>query len=149
MAAGRKSPVDYISWARRVNAAWLVHGDLDSDAAAYMDYLAGIDPDRLNRSCKRAWQLVDSLGKLDDPKPWFYGGLFSLATAEEAARFLGDHPFLAAVVPSLAGDPDPPDLAEAGRETRDKIQMVRAKIAGLCGNCFDDSGKITGSGGRG
>lgn len=131
MDGGKKAPVDYIGWAYRVNDTWLVHGGLDSDAAAYLDHLAEEDPVRLRRSCERAWRLVNSRGEFEDPKPWFYSGLFSLATAEEAGRFLSGHPFVAAVIPSPAGLPEPSELADAAEKTREKIALIRDKIAGL------------------
>jgi hypothetical protein len=127
MAEGKKAPVDYTAWARRVNDAWLVRGDLDSDAAVYMDYLSGADPERLVRSCERAWKLLSSRGRFDDPKPWFYGGLFSLATEEEAERFLSGHPFISAVVPCFDEDCQPSELADAGPNTREKINSIRER----------------------
>ncbi len=134
MAEGKKAPVDYTAWARRVNDVWLVRGDLDSDAAVYMDYLSGADPERLVRSCKRAWKLLSSRGRFDDPKPCFYGGLFSLATEEEAERYLAGHPFVAAVIPCMTGSPDPPELAAVLGKTREKIRRIREKIAALGGD---------------
>ena len=133
MAEGKKALVDYTAWARRVNETWLVRGELDSDAADYMAYLSGADPERLVRSCKRAWKLLSSAGRFDDPKPWFYGGLFSLATEEEAERFLAGHPFILAVVPCLKEDPQPRELVDAGPTTREKINSIREKIDGLPG----------------
>ena len=128
MPKGGKTPTDCVAWARQVNATWLVHGGLHSAAAAYMHYLGEADPSRLDRSCGLARRLLEVRDEFDDPKPWFYGGLFSLATVEEARRYLAGHPFAAAVNPALAGFPESPDLADAGEKTRDKIVLIREKI---------------------
>src|SRR4051794_20202758 len=78
MADGETS---YVAWAYRVNGRWIVHHGLDQRAKAYMDHLAGVDPRRLERSCQLAHQLARQAAP-EDPKPWFYAGLFSLADAE-------------------------------------------------------------------
>ncbi len=131
MTSAVKSPGASVAWARKVNDAWLVHGRLDIAAAAYMDQLEKIDPVRLARSCQRARLLTGARGRFADPKPWFYGGLFSLATPSEAKRYLADHPFVAAVIPGMAGSPEHPELAKASEQTRKKIRRIREKIAAL------------------
>ncbi len=42
--------------------------------------------------------------KYVDPKPWFYSGLFSLATHDEARNFLADHLVTLAAVPAMSDD---------------------------------------------
>lgn len=124
--------MDHVDWVRRVNSRWIVHGNLDQTAAAYMDYLAGIDGGRLRRSCRHAHWLVHSMEPAEDPKPWFYGGLFSLATSAEAERFLAPHPFLRSVVPSGAGhQPVDQGLESTGGFTADRILRVRRALARL------------------
>ncbi len=61
---------------------------LRKNAAFYLDHLARTDPARLHRSCRRVKLLADQFGHTEDPKPWFYAALFSLATIPEAKRFL-------------------------------------------------------------
>ncbi len=124
--------LDHVAWARRVNARWIVRGGLNDSATAYMNHLERIHPERLVRSCRRAHRLVYSMEPLEDPKPWFYGGLFSLATTAEARRFLAEHPFILATIPSLAFDPDLPDvLVSAAPETARKIQRLKNALARL------------------
>lgn len=91
---------DDVAWVRRVNSRWIVREGLRGRAAAYLDFLAATDTGRLRRSCRRARRLTDHFGDDEDPKPWFYAGLFSLASGEEAAGFLTEHPFTFA---ALAG----------------------------------------------
>ena len=88
----------YIDWAREINQRWICHGDLRDTAARWMDYLADTAPERLAVSARHAFLLVKASGRVCDPKPWFYAGLFSLATAEEQEAWLSQHPFTAAAV---------------------------------------------------
>lgn len=70
--------------------------------------------------------------KAEDPKPWFYSGLFSLATPEEAARFLATHRVTKAAIPSSAGNPDVELwLDRVGPETQALMQRLRHAIASL------------------
>ncbi len=131
MADRESKTADPVVWARRLNGTWLVHGGLDDDAEAYMDHLSARDPARLRESCLRARKLVEGLGPAEDPKPWFYGGLFSLATAAEARRFAARHPFVASVIPSLERRPPPSRLRAAGERTRKKIGRIKKAIAGF------------------
>jgi hypothetical protein len=118
--------IDHVAWARRLNGRWIVHGQLNGTTAAYMDYLAETDPERLARSCRLAHHLVRTLRPAEDPKPWFYGGIFSLATATEAARFLDQHALIASVVPALAsGSRLSPGLGAIDPTTRRKILRLR------------------------
>ncbi len=91
---GRPPPTGgFINWAQRVNDRWIVHQGLNDSARAYMESLAGCDPARLERVCRLAWKLVGMGKPGEDPKPLFYGGLFSLCTPEEEERYLANHLF--------------------------------------------------------
>lgn len=95
------SPVD---WVKRINRSWIVHNNLNDRAEAWVDQLAEENDPRLTRSCELARTMCDLREPLDDPKPWFYAGLFHLATAEEALRFLDTHRVTKATVPTMADD---------------------------------------------
>ena len=69
-----------------------------------MDYLAGLADGRLERSCEMARTMCDLRDSLHDPKPWFYAGLFHLASAGEARRFLDTHRITKATVPAMVDD---------------------------------------------
>ena len=97
-----------------------------------MDHLEANDPARYVASCDRANRLVQACDPGQDPKPWFYAGLFSLATLEEAGQFLADHWFTAACIPSLAGRLEVSGTPKSiGPETRTKIERVRDAISQL------------------
>ncbi len=91
-------------WVRKVNRSWIVHNDLNDSAEAWMDYLGAQDDGRLKPSCEIARRMAHLRGPLDDPKPWFYAGLFHLATGGEAARFLEHHRVTRATVPAMVDD---------------------------------------------
>jgi len=95
------SPVD---WVRRINRSWIVHNNLNDQADAWITYLADLGDGRLNSSCEIARSMCDLRDSLDDPKPWFYAGLFHLATAAEAKRFLDTHRVTKATVPTMVDD---------------------------------------------
>jgi len=121
---------DYLTWVHRVNDRWLVHQGLNATTRNYLDYLQTADPERLQKVCRVAWALVGQGGLRQDPKPLFYGGLFSLATPEEAQRFLSDHLFTLLASPaghgrtfeSLAG------RFRISQETYDKAVQLRRQI---------------------
>ncbi|MEI6676581.1 MAG: hypothetical protein WCO57_15535 [Verrucomicrobiota bacterium] len=96
---------DPIAWARRINRGWLVRGGLDQTTDAWLTHLEQSDPTRLLASCDIARALSRGPDRTLDPKPWFYAGLFSLASAAEARRHLTNHRFTAAAIPALALDP--------------------------------------------
>jgi len=126
------NPPDDITWVRHVNGRWLVRDRLRADAAAFLDHLAAIDPERLREACHRARITSDRRARNEDPKPWFYSGLFSLATHAEAVRFLRGHDFTIACLPKL----DKCDLntlpSETLREeTSDLLRRVREAITAL------------------
>lgn len=121
-----------IGWVKRVNRTWLVKGRLNEHADDWMKHLAATDDGRLRRSCEIARAMCSLRQPLNDPKPWFYAGLFSLATADEAKRFLATHRITRAAIPSMHGDEDVILwLDRAGSETHGLIDRLRAGIAGL------------------
>jgi hypothetical protein len=95
-----------IEWAQRINKRWIVHYGLGQRAEEWMAYLAETDPKRLKKSCEIARAMVRHWSQLGDPKPWFYVGLFSTSTYDEAKRFLAGHRLTSSGVPALANDPD-------------------------------------------
>ena len=121
----KNASIDHIAWARKLNGRWIVHNKLNDTAAAYMDYVAEADHGRLARSCRLAHLLVHALEPTEDPKPWFYGGLFSLATRSEASTFLAPHPLLASVVPALQKQDRTATLGSVDEVTRRKILRLR------------------------
>lgn len=121
-----------IDWAKRVNRAWIVQGHLSDHAEAWMDHLSVLDDGRLRRSCEIARAMCGIRSKTDDPKPWFYGGLFCLATADEGRRFLDGHRITKAAIPAMVDDEEVKLwLDRVGPETRDLIGRLREGIARL------------------
>ena len=121
------SPLD---WAKRVNSSWIVKGDLHNHADTWLDHLASLDDGRLERSCEIARAMCGIRNRLDDPKPWFYTGLFSLATADEARRFLNNHRITKAAIPGMAEDEDVKLwMDRIGPETHDLLIRLRESIA--------------------
>jgi len=135
MATIKPSEVDGaedIAWVRRVNARWIVHGGLDESAGTYMDRLQDADPRRLALSCRIARALAGQAGPGEDPKPWFYAGLFSMANPAEVAEFLLGHRLFTTI---LVGDPSGadsahrcPDFTPATRETIRRIRSAMARL---------------------
>lgn len=129
MNPNQNKRIDHVEWARRVNGRWIVHHGLNHSLSAYLDHLAKIDPERMARSCRLAHRLVHSIGPTEDPKPWFYGGMFSLATEAEARKYLAGHPLIASAVPCLRKDENlPAALKSAGQETLEKIRRLRETL---------------------
>jgi len=125
---------DAVAWVRRVNARWIVHQGLRESAAAYLDYLQREDPGRLVQSCRNARRLVAQGGSTNDPKPWFYAGLFSLVGPVEAEEHLRGHWFTAACIPALPEAFGAGMAPEAiGTDTRAKVDAIREAVAGLRG----------------
>ena len=124
--------MDHIGWARRVNSRWIAHGGLSGNAARYMEHLGLCDPDRLARSCRRAHRFVRECKAGEDPKPWFYAALFSLATREEACQFLAAHWFTRAANPAwvdAGGAGSGPE--SVGDETLEKLERIRDALRNL------------------
>lgn len=123
-----------IEWAERVNRSWFVHGGLKEHAKEWMEYLAGLDDGRLLRCCEAARAMSRVRKPVEDPKPWFYAGLFSEATADEARRFLNQHRVTKATVPTMADDQDVVLwLDRAGPETREVMGRIRRALAEMRG----------------
>ncbi len=113
------------SWVRKVNDRWLVHSGLQESAREYLDHLAATDRARLMDSVRIVRELFRSLGATEDPKPRFYAGVFSLATPEEAKRYLDGHLFTLSLIPVGA------HLVHPGTnvpEVRDQVQQLREDI---------------------
>jgi hypothetical protein len=124
-----QSPVD---WARRVNRSWLVRSNLNEHTEAWLDHLARLDDGRLVESCETARAMCGCRGREDDPKPWFYAGIFQPATAAEARRFLDTHRVTKATVPAMADDPEVLLwLERVGPETRDLLERLREGLASV------------------
>ncbi len=91
-------------WARRVNRTWIVHGGLADHAEQWLNHLAKLNDGRELTVCAAAMSMCDLRNPMDDPKPWFYAGLFCLANPEEVKQFLPTHRVTKATVPSMRDD---------------------------------------------
>lgn len=121
------APVD---WVKRINRSWIVHNNLNDQAEAWVDYLAGHDDPRLESSCEIARSMCDLRDPLDDPKPWFYAGLFHLATTAEAELFLDRHRVTKATVPVMEQDESVQLwINRISPETRELLQRLREALA--------------------
>jgi hypothetical protein len=100
-ALDQLTPLD---WANTVNNKWIVHNNLNNTAQDWINHLASLGDGRLIPSCEIARAMCQVRDPLDDPKPWFYAGLFHLATAEEARNFLPNHRGTRAIVPTMSDD---------------------------------------------
>ncbi len=131
-----------IDWARKINERWIVGECLRKDAAAYLDFLDSTDPHRLRASCHRARFLLDHRRPSgEDPKPWFYSGLFSLVQAEEAKLYLRGHDFTLACIPgSEVFGLDMLNVTEVRSNTAAKIHRIRAALTELSELADDLSG---------
>jgi len=114
-----------------VNSRWIVHHGLKESAHSYLNHLQSTDPERLVNSSERARAMVRACHPGDDPKPWFYAGLFSQVSTEEAARFLDGHWFTASCIPSLPtefGERMRP--REVGSDTDAIMRRIREVLIG-------------------
>jgi hypothetical protein len=93
-----------IEWVKRVNSAWLVRGGLNVAAGKWLAHLAATDLKRLEASCVAAREMCGLREPLADPKPWFYAGLFCLATRDEVESFIPSYRITKAAVPSMQLD---------------------------------------------
>lgn len=124
-----RSPIE---WAERVNRSWLVRSNLNDHTEAWLDYLAANDAERLLKSCETARAMCEQRQQDDDPKPWFYSGIFQLATPAEARRFLDTHRVTKATVPAMADDPEVRLwLDRVGPETRELLARLHQGLARL------------------
>jgi hypothetical protein len=119
-------PVD---WFKRVNRSWIVHNNLNDQADAWVNYLADLRDGRAETSCEIARTMCDLRDPLDDPKPWFYAGLFHLATAAEARRFIETHRVTKATVPTMVDDESVNLwMARISPETRELVERLRIAL---------------------
>jgi hypothetical protein len=118
-----------VDWVKRINRSWIVHNNLNDQAEAWIDYLAAQSDPRLQASCETARAMCDLREPLDDPKPWFYAGLFHLATAQEAIRFLDTHRVTKATVPTMVDDESVLLwIARVSPETRELLECMRRAL---------------------
>jgi hypothetical protein len=130
-----------IDWATRVNRTWIVRGHLNDQAEHWLEHLASLDDGRLRQSCENARAMCGLRAPLDDPKPWFYAGLFSLATPAEARTFLASHRVTKSLVPSMADDEEVRLwLDRVGPETHHLLDRLRQALARV----YRDTGKDPG-----
>ncbi len=123
--------LDPITWAKTVNDKWIVHHNLNNSAEDWMQHLAALDDGRLVPSCEIARAMCAARDRMVDPKPWFYAGLFHLATAVEARKFLANHALMRATVPSLASDETVNLWLEGNTpETLALLNRLRTSLAG-------------------
>lgn len=123
------APVD---WVRRINRSWIVHNNLNDQAEAWVDYLTELNDGRLESSCEIARSMCDLRDPLDDPKPWFYAGLFHLASAAEAVRFLDRHRVTKATVPVMEEDESVRLwINRISQETRELLERLREALASI------------------
>jgi hypothetical protein len=121
--------IDYIGWVKRGNSRWIVHRGLGKNAEAYMQHLERHDRKRLALSCRNAYLLVQQSDPMEDPKPWFYTGLFSLVKPEEAREHLADHWLLTMSVGVITGQAATlPLLDSVSDNTLDKIRRIREAV---------------------
>ena len=123
---------NYVNMARRINTRWIVHHNLGHNAGLYLDHLAQTDEPRLAASCRNACLMIERCDPMEDPKPWFYAGLFSLANPDEAGRFLNHH-WLTSLVTAAARETAATAPAHVGEMTQDKIRRLQEALAGLPG----------------
>lgn len=118
-----------VEWVKLVNNSWIVRGGLDLRAREWLDHLASSGDNRLLDSCHAARAMCGLREPLEDPKPWFYAGLFSLASRAEAARFLRPYRVTMAALPAMTDDENVALwLDQVGDGTRDLVQRLRASL---------------------
>jgi len=79
----------------------------------------------LAAACRAARTLVETRpDRGEDPKPLFYGGLFSHATPEEKERYLSGHLFTRLAAGAGARD----EAAHLGAATRARLRQLRERI---------------------
>lgn len=118
-----------LDWVKRVNRSWIVHSDLNQHADAWLAKLAALDDGRLLKSCQAARAMCALRRPEEDPKPWFYAGLFHFASAPEARQYLETHRLTKATVPSMADDESVRLwLDRANPETGELLDRLRAAL---------------------
>ena len=124
--------VDPVEWVRRVNRTWIVHGGLAERAEEWLAYLESLQDGRLKESCAIAHAMSRRRDHSEDPKPWFYAGLFSTATAAEAGRFLINHRLTPATVPAMWEDEAVMRwISGVGHETRRLLSRLRSDLQAI------------------
>lgn len=117
-------------WVRRVNRSWIVRNQLNEHADTWLEYLAALGDGRLQKACEDARAMCELRLPSEDPKPWFYSGLFGLATAEEARSFLEKYRITKAVLPSMAEDAEVKLwIDRVGPETKELLDRLRNGIS--------------------
>ena len=125
---------DPVEWVRRVNRTWIVHQGLAERAEEWLAYLESLPDGRFEESCAAAHAMSQRRDHAEDPKPWFYAGLFSTATAAEAKRFLASHRLTPATVPAMWKDEAVVKwIFEIGPETRRLLARLRADLMAVRG----------------
>jgi hypothetical protein len=128
-----------LDWVKRVNRSWVVRSDLNGHAESWLNYLAGLNDGRLQKSCEIARAMCSIRDRQIDPKPWFYAGLFSLATFEEAKLFIPTHRLTKSVVPAMRNDPDVLLwIDRVGPETDELVFRLRREVDRLI-SCNDSA----------
>lgn len=121
-----------VEWVKRVNQTWIVRHGLAERAAEWLSHLEGLGDGRLEKSCAAARAMSHLRDHSEDPKPWFYAGLFSHATAAEAKRFLQEHRLTPASVPAMWDDDEVGKWIETiGPETRILLSRLRSALKSL------------------
>ena len=139
MNPNKKPDETHVDWVRRINSRWIVRQDLRDHAEAYLKHLEASDPGRLSQSCRLAYEMLKQRPSFQDPKPWFYAGLFGLATPLEVAEYASDHSLLAAVLsPSRTGNGWGLSDASIRKETRELIKTLRTHLERFKA-CLDSS----------
>ncbi len=119
-------------WARRVNRAWIVHGGLADHAEQWLNHLAELNDGREESVCLAAMKMCDRRNPMDDPKPWFYAGLFSLAAPDEAKQYLSTHRVTKATVPSMMDDEEVRLWEDrASEETHELLRRLREAVRSI------------------
>jgi hypothetical protein len=122
-------PVD---WVRRVNRTWIVRNGLSERAEEWLTYLEQTGGARLEKSCELAQAMSRLRDRSEDPKPWFYAGLFSMVTADEARQFLANHRLTPASAPALWDDDGVKKwISGIGPETRELLERLRMALMAL------------------
>ena len=118
-----------VDWVMRINRSWIVHNNLNDQAEAWVNYLTALGDGRIHVSCELARHMCDVRQPLDDPKPWFYAGLFHYATAAESLRFLDHHRVTKATVPAMEHDESVQLwVARISPETRELLERLRVAL---------------------
>lgn len=131
--------INLSEWVKRVNQSWIVRQGLAERAGEWLDHLEDLDDGRLELCCRAALEMSQRRADPDDPKPWFYAGLFSKATADEAHRFLANHRMTPATVPAMRDDEAVKSwIKQIGPETRRLLERLREGLA----ECQSGQGRI-------